>query len=42
MDFYINDTQMRAIYLDGLRSSHPIQQDILNAEEVHEIFDSLS
>eukprot|EP01065_Artemidia_motanka_P038148 TRINITY_DN47000_c0_g1_i1.p1 TRINITY_DN47000_c0_g1~~TRINITY_DN47000_c0_g1_i1.p1 ORF type:complete len:884 (+),score=298.07 TRINITY_DN47000_c0_g1_i1:58-2709(+) len=40
-DFVCSD-QMRALQLDALRSSHPIQQPVSRAEQVDEIFDIIA
>ena len=39
---FITDMQGRALQLDALRSSHPIQVPIANAEEVEQVFDAIS
>lgn len=39
---FITDMQGRALQLDALRSSHPIQVPIKNAEEVEQVFDAIS
>mmetsp|Transcript_50293 Transcript_50293/g.145843 ORF Transcript_50293/g.145843 Transcript_50293/m.145843 type:complete len:890 (-) Transcript_50293:64-2733(-) len=39
---YVGSEQQRALQLDALRSSHPIQVPIKNAEEVEEVFDAIS
>lgn len=39
---YVGSEQQRALQLDGLRSSHPIQVPIANASEVEEVFDAIS
>lgn len=39
---YVGMEQQRALQLDGLRSSHPIQVPIKHAEEVEEVFDAIS
>ncbi|CAJ1420655.1 unnamed protein product [Effrenium voratum] len=39
---YVGDDQQRALRLDALRSSHPIQVPIKRAEEVEEVFDAIS
>jgi len=39
---YVSKEQQRALQLDGLRSSHPIQVPIANASEVEEVFDAIS
>lgn len=39
---YVGTEQQRALQLDALRSSHPIQVPIGRAEEVEEVFDAIS
>ncbi|CAE8641584.1 unnamed protein product, partial [Polarella glacialis] len=39
---YVGTEQQRALQLDALRSSHPIQVPIKHAEEVEEVFDAIS
>ena len=39
---FIADFQGRALLLDALRSSHPIQVAIDNAEDVEQVFDAIS
>mmetsp|Transcript_106031 Transcript_106031/g.253066 ORF Transcript_106031/g.253066 Transcript_106031/m.253066 type:complete len:876 (+) Transcript_106031:55-2682(+) len=39
---YVGMEQQRALQLDALRSSHPIQVPIAHAEEVEEVFDAIS
>lgn len=39
---FITDMQGRALSLDALRSSHPVQVPIANAEEVEQVFDAIS
>ncbi|CAE7877035.1 NPEPPS [Symbiodinium necroappetens] len=39
---YVGTEQQRALQLDALRSSHPIQVPIGHAEEVEEVFDAIS
>ena len=39
---FITDMQGRALQLDALRSSHPIQVPIKKAEEVEQVFDAIS
>mmetsp|Transcript_2671 Transcript_2671/g.10383 ORF Transcript_2671/g.10383 Transcript_2671/m.10383 type:complete len:883 (-) Transcript_2671:311-2959(-) len=39
---YVGMEQQRALQLDALRSSHPIQVPIKHAEEVEEVFDAIS
>lgn len=39
---FITDMQGRALSLDALRSSHPIQVPIKRAEEVEQVFDAIS
>mmetsp|Transcript_2871 Transcript_2871/g.6741 ORF Transcript_2871/g.6741 Transcript_2871/m.6741 type:complete len:887 (+) Transcript_2871:54-2714(+) len=39
---YVGTEQQRALQLDALRSSHPIQVPIAKAEEVEEVFDAIS
>lgn len=39
---YVGSEQQRALQLDALRSSHPIQVPIKHAEEVEEVFDAIS
>jgi puromycin-sensitive aminopeptidase len=39
---FITDMQGRALKLDALRSSHPIQVPIAKAEEVEQVFDAIS
>lgn len=39
---YVGDNQQRALQLDALRSSHPIQVPITKAEMVEEVFDAIS
>merc|ERR1711871_854712 len=39
---FITDMQGRALSLDSLRSSHPIQVPIKRAEEVEQVFDAIS
>lgn len=39
---YVGVEQQRALQLDALRSSHPIQVPIKEAEEVEEVFDAIS
>mmetsp|Transcript_115080 Transcript_115080/g.245862 ORF Transcript_115080/g.245862 Transcript_115080/m.245862 type:complete len:882 (+) Transcript_115080:55-2700(+) len=41
-DQFTSDTQMAALKLDALRSSHPIQVPIKHAHEVEEVFDAIS
>jgi puromycin-sensitive aminopeptidase len=39
---FVNDHLSRALKLDGLLSSHPIQVPIGHAEEVEQVFDAIS
>jgi puromycin-sensitive aminopeptidase len=39
---FVNDHLSRALKLDGLLSSHPIQVPIHHAEEVEQVFDAIS
>jgi len=39
---YVGMEQQRALQLDALRSSHPIQVPIAKAEQVEEVFDAIS
>eukprot|EP00931_Biecheleriopsis_adriatica_P019080 TRINITY_DN13114_c0_g1_i2.p1 TRINITY_DN13114_c0_g1~~TRINITY_DN13114_c0_g1_i2.p1 ORF type:complete len:898 (-),score=224.58 TRINITY_DN13114_c0_g1_i2:61-2694(-) len=39
---YVGMEQQRALQLDAMRSSHPIQVPIAHAEEVEEVFDAIS
>ncbi|ORZ32978.1 aminopeptidase 2 [Catenaria anguillulae PL171] len=39
---FIADDQSYALNVDGLRSSHPIQVEVLDAKEIDQIFDSIS
>mmetsp|Transcript_39333 Transcript_39333/g.117666 ORF Transcript_39333/g.117666 Transcript_39333/m.117666 type:complete len:889 (+) Transcript_39333:69-2735(+) len=39
---YVGTEQQRALQLDALRSSHPIQVPIAKAQEVEEVFDAIS
>jgi len=39
---YVGTEQQRALQLDALRSSHPIQVPIKHAHEVEEVFDAIS
>lgn len=39
---FISEFQGRALSLDALRSSHPIQVPIVHAEEVEQVFDAIS
>lgn len=39
---YICETQVRALQLDALRSSHPIQVPIKRGQDVEEVFDAIS
>lgn len=39
---YVGSEQQRALQLDALRSSHPIQVPIKHAEEVEQVFDVIS
>lgn len=41
-DQFVNDHLSRALKLDGLLSSHPIQVPIAHAEEVEQVFDAIS
>eukprot|EP00934_Nitzschia_sp_Nitz4_P005668 Nitzschia sp. Nitz4//scaffold210_size37948//7957//10834//NITZ4_007687-RA/size37948-augustus-gene-0.25-mRNA-1//-1//CDS//3329541921//5658//frame0 len=41
-DQFVNDHLQRALGLDGLLSSHPIQVPIAHAEEVEQVFDAIS
>jgi aminopeptidase N len=41
-DQYVADDLERALSLDGLRSSHPIQVPIPRAEDVEQVFDAIS
>lgn len=41
-DQFITDHLSRALKLDGLQSSHPIQVPIAHAEEVEQVFDAIS
>ncbi|ORX60726.1 aminopeptidase [Hesseltinella vesiculosa] len=39
---FVNDDMPRALKLDSLRSSHPIEVDVADASEIHQIFDAIS
>ena len=39
---YVADNLQRAIGLDSLRSSHPIEVPVKNADEINQIFDAIS
>eukprot|EP00331_Platyophrya_macrostoma_P008676 CAMPEP_0176409954 /NCGR_PEP_ID=MMETSP0127-20121128/2788_1 /TAXON_ID=938130 /ORGANISM="Platyophrya macrostoma, Strain WH" /LENGTH=880 /DNA_ID=CAMNT_0017789397 /DNA_START=31 /DNA_END=2673 /DNA_ORIENTATION=- len=39
---FVNDECGRALQLDALRSSHPVEVDVVNAQEIDEIFDAIS
>jgi len=39
---FYNDDSMRAFGLDSLRSSHPIEVEVLNPEQIKEVFDAIS
>lgn len=39
---FVNDETGRALALDSLRSSHPVEVDVVNAQEIDEIFDAIS
>ncbi|SMN18466.1 similar to Saccharomyces cerevisiae YHR047C AAP1 Arginine/alanine aminopeptidase, overproduction stimulates glycogen accumulation [Maudiozyma saulgeensis] len=39
---YVSDNLQRAIGLDSLRSSHPIEVPVKNADEINQIFDAIS
>ena len=39
---FLNQDQARALALDGLESSHPIEVDVANPEDLGEIFDAVS
>ena len=39
---FVNDETGRAYDLDALESSHPVEVDLVNAEQVDEIFDAIS
>lgn len=39
---YVNEAYLGCLSLDGLRSSHPIQVEVKNADEVSQIFDHIS
>jgi len=41
-DQFVTDHMARALKLDGLQSSHPIQVPIAHAEEVEQVFDAIS
>ena len=41
-NFYANDHLLRAFELDSLKSSHPIEVNVKSANEVFQIFDSIS
>ena len=41
-DQFVTDHLTRALKLDGLQSSHPIQVPIQHAEEVEQVFDAIS
>jgi len=42
LDSFVSQTQIRALELDGLKSTHPISVPIYRAEEVEEVFDAIS
>lgn len=39
---YVADSLQRALSLDSLRSSHPIEVPVKNADEINQIFDAIS
>ncbi|CUG87639.1 aminopeptidase, putative [Bodo saltans] len=39
---FVNDETGRALSLDALRSSHAVEVDVVNAQEIDEIFDAIS
>lgn len=39
---YVTDNLQRALNLDSLRSSHPIEVPVNNADEINQIFDAIS
>ncbi|KAI8059621.1 peptidase family M1-domain-containing protein [Gongronella butleri] len=39
---FVNDDMPRALKLDAMRSSHPIEVDVADAAEIHQIFDAIS
>ncbi|KAI9303817.1 aminopeptidase [Cunninghamella echinulata] len=39
---FVNEDMPRALKLDSLRSSHPIEVDVADAAEIHQIFDAIS
>ncbi|CAI4053076.1 hypothetical protein SUVZ_15G2010 [Saccharomyces uvarum] len=39
---YVTDNLQRALNLDSLRSSHPIEVPVKNADEINQIFDAIS
>ena len=39
---FVNDETGRALALDGMLTSHPVEVDVKNAEEIDEIFDAIS
>jgi len=41
-DSFVSDMMLRAMALDGLKTSHPISMTIKRAQEVDEVFDAIS
>jgi len=39
---FVSDMMLRAMALDGLKTSHPISMTIKRAQEVDEVFDAIS
>lgn len=39
---FVNEDMPRALYLDALRSSHPIEVAVNDPAEIHQIFDAIS
>ncbi|KAJ1509138.1 Aminopeptidase 2 mitochondrial [Coelomomyces lativittatus] len=39
---FLSEDQNRALSVDGVRSSHPIQVEVLNPKEINQIFDGIS
>lgn len=42
MESFVSDMMLRAMALDGLKTSHPISMTIKRAQEVDEVFDAIS
>jgi len=39
---YLTDVKISALYLDSLQNSHPIEVNVINPDEINEIFDVIS